>query len=761
MFGFSRKDIAKQLSDFAKKDLIANYPQGATNPAGISEFVSGRQSAVDPEIYLFYSDVDIPAANKVESPENPNDFKWECGVAGSPQRVYKPKIRSDSDYNVIGQEVDAVRVSTFDDLAGSTNYASASYFVYNPWDTPIKSNEIGICAVIGGVLFAFQRPPKETGRIRFRLYTGFTDDGTASATVLDSWGDDTLCAGDSVDVYDPRKLFAHAVGSTSFSALHQYNTNIDDMLHAGGSVGYAVETFKCEYDPFDVPTTCGLSSIDYPRYEVEQCTQSANKMRVFIDDYPAFPKGTGSTEYVDLKVFPDQSFVSEWPYVDFPEALTVESGPVYRISCLNARRFSAKTGWAIVERVSYASRLQNAANRCVPYVGALGSRTEEWHIVDVENPIARYICVTYQASGSGSQFQESWNFSGTYFEGENPSDYFQNGINDSIATAPCLDVDCMSNGEPGLAFWDPNDQKYYVFATESALYGRAKDYEVVGQRADAITKLIEYGTDCQLKYRTAQYIKVFGDKTPQCEADFPVNLANPNLTAVDVVSDVTRGGSCYIDGTVDPTHTTQEACDLAGGVWVPSDELCFDKKQVFVCKNEDLPDECVNICCDVTPPEPPPASPCINCSMCPDSPIQYRDFQLAWSGVPTGNGNFGGRHVNDSVVWAQVADCCAVLTVEFESDDPLIANQVISATVCIVQKDPAVCAGTGFWQLDLVWGQATYAGVTLPVTMCGGLNQTCAGSYGMSGGAGVVPASPNATAGTWDEGTINIASCEP
>lgn len=768
LFGFRREDIARQLSDFAKKDLVANYPQGPATPSGVSDFVSGRQSATDPELYLFYSDIEIPPANKVVDQDNPNDFKWQCGVSSTPQRIYKPRIRNDAQYNEIGQDVDAVRLNTFEDLAGG-NYATASYFVYNPWDHPIRAKEIGICMVIGGVLFGFQSANRR--RIRFRLYSGFNDTGTALADVLDSWGDSSLC-GTQVTVCDPRKLFAHAVGSThpNITPLHDKNAAMSSMLHAGGSVGYAIETFECEGDPLDCATECVQPTECYPRFEVEQCTQSVNKMRVFIDKYSAFPKGQSSTESKTLKVFPDQSFASQWPYVDFPTNLQVttgSSGDEYSIDAVNVHRFSAYTGWAVIERVDWPSRLQNALNRCVPYTGGLGTRTEEWHIVDVEKPIARFICTTFIAnSGGGSPLSDTWEYAGQFFEGEDPTPYFidpdtqGSSINDYIETLPCLNVDCLGSYENGLAFWDPNDQKYYVFATDSALYGRAKDYEIIGQPKDAGNDLIYYGQDCDLNYKVRQFVKMFGDKQPSCPALFVNRTTSPSLSPISVVQDVKRYGGCYIGGVLDPTKPDEGTCVAAGGDWVYDDTLCFDYKKIFVCKTEDLLEECINVCCEPTPPTPPP-SPCIYCQECPEGFIEFSTFLLSWTGVDSGNGIFDGRAKNETIVWtASPNDCCANLAVTLESDDPLIADQPVTATVCVAAKDQS-CAGSGFWQLNLTWSQPDYAGVTLPTVMCGGMQQFCAGSYGIVGGAGIVPSVPNPTSGFWDEASASLVSCEP
>lgn len=785
-FGFSREDIARQLSDLAKKDLIPNYPNASPNVDGLSEFAAGRQGARDPEVYLYYSDFQIPAAVGpiVEFSDNK---KWQAGSTSVPQKLLKPRMRPNPattpnpSFGVNGQDVDINQIFTVEDGASGNLYGTATGFVYNPWSKPIPPGEIGVAVLIGGVLFAMQRPP--TRRIRFRLYTDFDDKGFALATVLDEWntsqvddyiqGSTNICYGSMVTVTDPRKLFAHAIGESSLASIHGQNLNNNDMLHAGGSVGYAVETYQiadCDSsNPFSCITDCPTvldKKICYPRFEVEQCTQTVNKMKVFIDKKENQPKGSDEVETLNVKVIPNISFVSHWPYVDIPDDLDYaeeEGQTVYRIECRNPHRFTANKGWAVIEKVDSPSRVQNAANRCVPYA-PMGSRDKEWHIVDVELPIARYICVTYSITGQGSQTQESWQYANTFFEGSDPTGYFQpdETIDDHIETVPCLSIDCLKDGSSGLAFWDPNAQKYYVFSTDSALYGRAKNFEVVGENGETPSgNLIEYGSDCSLQYKVAQYIKAFGDNNPGCPTNVTTRIANPNLTPVEVVSDVTRSYVCDVDGTIDPSIGDESACTAEGGIWKLSEELCFDYKQIYVCKEEEAEDECINICCDDAP-DPPPEPYCFYCDECQpeNAQVEFHNFGLAWTAVDDGNGNiFDGGIDSLSVVFSQSlsGDCCARLEVTLQSDNPAIADQPVSANVCI-EAAGQDCPSSSK-QVTFTWSQNSYAGVTLPTTMCGGMMIGCVGDYGISGGQGVVPNLPNPTSGFWDEASISVRGC--
>ncbi len=770
LYGFSRKDIAQQLSEFAKKDLIANYPTKPASAPGLSEFKDGAQTARDPELYMFRADDGIPAAEEV--PAAGDDVKIECTKALC--KIYKPRMRSQSDWADNDKDVDVNRVKTFADgtqESGSTQYGTATYWVYNTHTDAIPANTMSLCALVGGVLFAF--PPQKTQkRIRFRLKTSFNDQGYASAYVLDQWGCNDLTLNTPVNVCDPRKLFAHAIGADTLTSIHNANPNNTDFLHAGGSVGYAVMTY--DIDPPEECDNCLTPESDcepancYPRWEVEQCTQIANKMKVQIDALNGTGKITG--ELIDgndegskqLKFNPSNAFISHWPYVDYPPEITVPSeGSDYKINVRNPHMFTALDGWAIIERVEYSSRLQNAANRCVPYSQGVTDQVE-WHIVDVEKPIARWVCASFSPSGSSGH---SWLYVSSQ-EGYDPNspNYFApegSTVNEHILTHECLEIDCLENGQKGVGYWDSNGQNYQIISTNSSLYGEAKEIEAIARKVSdppSATPLLNYN-DCDLEYEQMSPFKVFG-ANPQCpETQTPV-VISPTLQPVEVVSGVDRAYTCTIDGTVDPTIQSESECNNAGGTWALSDQLCFTYNTVYVCQTTPVAEpECIDVCCD-DPPDPPPPSECIDCTQCPEESIDFTSFALSWSAVQSGNpgGPFDGNHVEGTATWTQNGDCCATLSVTLHSDDPLIPDAAVTATVCI--QPAGVCINSA-WEITLAWSQPTFAGVTLPTTMCGGQNTTCAGDYGYNASS-VIPTTPdNGAGGSWGEADISITACTP
>lgn len=772
LYGFSRKDVTRQLSDFAKKDLIAGYPTDDVLQHGLGEFNQGRQTATDMEMYAFISPVEIPAA----VPEFDDGGQVRMQAAVSPQRckIYKPYPRGRQGDAADNQEVDVEVIQTGEGAANFGTYGDAEYYVYNTFAQAIPAKTISFCAVFGGVLFAIDKPPQQ--RVRFRLKTDFDDTGgngplgtptlKARAYVLDQFGNAGYSYGHEISVYDPRKLFAHAIGADSLTAIHNANQTPGSFLEAGGSVGYAVLTYEIADEAFDCEDDCPSDNICYPRWEVEQCTQIANKMKVQIQ---ASNNSTGKItgELINgmnegqkrLKFTPSSAFLSHWPFVDYPPEIIVptETGEDYKIDVYNPHMFTALDGWAIIERVPFSSRLQNAANKCVPYNSSGTEQIAEWHIVDVEKPIARWVCASFQGSGPAAG---SWSYTSTYHEGYEPSSYFNDtpgqSIDDHIITHECLEIDCLENGQKGVGYWDPNDQKYQIISTNSSLYGEAVNIQAIAQETDtsgSLPELLAYD-GCDLKYQKMSPFKVFG-ANPQCEATQDEIIISPTLQPVQVVSGVDRAYTCTVDGAVDPSIQTESECNSAGGTWALSDQLCFTYDTVYVCQTTPVAEpECIDVCCD-EPPTPPPTE-CLPCDFCDNGGLEYQLNGIQWdSAVQSG---FAGRALINTAVWtAGAGDCDATLTVEFETDEPNINNITATASVGLATAS-SIPACSGGLEINLSWSPATVFGVTLPTVMGQGLPSGCAGQYGLNN-CGVLPFNPD-TSGNWDNIVdITITDC--
>jgi hypothetical protein len=443
---------------------------------------------------------------------------------------------------------------------------------------------IGYCMFADGAFWAIDNcatggTGTQTKRVRFVLENKFNDTGQALANVLDTFGNTGLIRGDQVVVNDPRKLFAHAVGYSNMNFTPQ---TVSDFP-CGGSIGYAVWT--------EAPDTDPPSTADYPRYEVEQCTQTVDRMKVYVYESGSSTSGqdksrpTGempTNQDMCWLYFNDRNnFASRWPDVDYCESwqdvTDPEILPIYKYKVLasNPHRFSAKRGsWCIIEKNTTPQRPQDACNDITPYAGT-GDPTPEWVIVEVELPIARWIAVTFDTK---VEDQDKWSYASEWAEGEDPSvAYFPDDvpINDRIRTAPTLDSGCLVKDEPGWAFWDPNEQHYNVVVTNSALYGTAVEVKAV-----ATTELADpllAASECEITFKQLSTFSAFGIREGvdpnNCEPEITDETINMGLVPQTVVAGVTRVG----------------------------DTFCFDYEQIYVCKSVPAADECLYVCCDDPP----------------------------------------------------------------------------------------------------------------------------------------------------------------
>ena len=639
-----------------------------------------------------------------------------------------------------------------------------------------KIGDRGQCLHTGNYFNAIE-DEQPTPRFRFRLKTSFDDTGQATAKVLDTFGtvrnpDGSIVAlGDILTVNDPRKLFAHAIGYDDLAVVH---AGASAFFPAGGSVGYAVETEQLKAEPADPDDP------QYPRWEVEQCTQIIDKMIVQIQGgepptpgITGKPTGTNDEGAFALKFKPDTAILSRWPDVDYCPEWIPPATPEddWQILVKNPNRFSAGNGWAIIERRETKSRAQDAENVDTPY-SPNADGIMEWHVTEVENPIARWICAIYNGNSQG------WAYQDICFEGEDPSTsgYFGGAV--PISVAQCLQLDCLETGQIGVAFWDPNTQIYKVVSTNSSLYGTATQIEAIAQKVEgALDPLLDFD-QCNLNWIKSKPIRVFGMHDP-CVEEKTTETATPAFITVDVVTGSYREGN----------------------------NICFTKSQVYVCSAVPIIDpDCVYVCCDdvigccvmtqydgdtvylpgVTdavcqakigtgagPDEvtsvvfnagedcPSVCIPCDGCTECGGSDLE---FVLGAIKGEDSNGNVV-QAIISTAVWTVPAgadNCCAELSVDFESNlNPgTFVNR--TATVCLHTGTPTIpgCVGPpASFELHLNWDGGFVLGIDLPTALGNDVYApSCVGGYGNSG-CGILPIDSSPGMG-WDEVVIHVSCCD-
>ena len=651
----------------------------------------------------------------------------------------------------------------------------------------LAEGTVGYCVFADGDFHTIEicqgggAPSVETPRVRFRLSYGFNDTGEATAVVLNTYGTTSVNPGDTVTVCDTQKQFAAAIGSAQVSIPQT------TLFPCGGSLGFAVETERvvgtCEVSgvctdgvtpqecagsggTFTAYKTCaGGDLTPVKRWEVEQCSQTVNRMRVWVyRNSGTHSQPTGETDPtaegpVALYFNNVEAFLSRYPNVDYDLGITENTDSTvpynYKVEADNDGRFSAIQGSAVtIQAVPRNQRLEDGCNDSTPYpLGSPPYEMSRWQIEEVESPVARWIRVSWQT-------EKIWDYdNGVFMEGDDPLTYFDDSVNNHIQTLPGLEQTCLKLNEKGWAFWDPNEQKYNVAVTKSAIYGTASPLEILGKKPTDSGELLDFD-GCDLKYKETKNWFVFGDGD-DCEVETTDETATADVVAVQNIYDVARVGdylhfsynTIYVCKT-DPGGVTQEyiccpdeelgCCENYDGTYTPdmTKEDCENAGGTWLGSGEDCPEPCL-----------------VECSECYSGGAKFALEGLSWDpGTQTGSGE-AGRADLDTVTWtAGSSDCCATLQVTLESDDPGVAPVVATAEVCIVQ--PNHCP-TMMLELELTWTPTTFDGITLPTSLGAGVvNEGCTGMYGFSGGC-IVPTNPDPAtpSGAWDEVDISVTDC--
>jgi len=707
------------------------------------------------------------------SPTNPKQFKfatsgiarvinvdYTTGKCVADFRQQQPLWR----YELLADVENLLGLANLIDLGGSI-YATATIRFTN---STKLAGDAGFCVHTGNYFDAIESAATiasaPTPRFRFRLKTDFDDTGVATAYVLDVFGNVTnpdgspVELGDILTVHDPRKCFAHAVGADSLATIH---AEADTFLPAGGSIGYAVKTEQLKASPNDPDDD------QYPRWEVEQCTQTVQRMKVQIEGSLNSTAGvnetqpTGELAEASKRLFfnAPEAVLSRWPDVDYAPEWTpsTASGYNWQIQVTNPHRFSAGDGWAIIERVVDRSRVEDASNVDTPYT-ANNPGTVEWQIVEVEKPIARWHQVKYGGASEG------WTPADIVAEGEDPvtvSYKFDDmgALAGHVREAPGLSSGCLNDDEIGWAFWDPNEQYYNVIVTESALLGAPVTIQPVATGPNSTQPLAEF-SGCDLILRQLGPVQVFGGKD-NCQFSQSDFTATASLTSVDVIT----------SAAMNPSDATQ---------------LCFQTSTIYVCETGTGPpvQNCVDVCDPCEPTGcceyPPgtytdgvteaacqaqggtwtagdcPGDDCFGCSFC-DTPgggvtITLQQFSFD----PGGSVSQGGLFTLSSMT--QTSGCTALATGYFT---PLGGGTQTPATCTMtLQSDGSSPSG---YSIRCVWSPSQVYGCTLDADLYSGAQvpqpDPCSDVYGYAAG-GVNPTNPP-EGNFWTAYEAATAPCTP
>lgn len=643
----------------------------------------------------------------------------------------------------------------------------------------------GYCQYADGAFHAVEicgssGPAATERRIKFRLKTSFNDTGQADALVINTYGSAGVSPGDVVQVNDPQKLFAEAIGSDDLTVPPS------SVFPCGGSVGFAVITEmpvgsctvegSCEISTaqncadaggtFALGVDCNGQPMTIPsRWEVEQCSQAVNRLLVSVYDHDGtHSKPTGETEpnpepQVELYFNDAESILSRAPYTDYDLGIRQnewsEVPYEYAIKADNPGRFSALPGSLVtLEAVPRQQRLQDGCNQTTPYASQ-NPEPARWQIIEVHKPLARWI----RASYTGASGETAWQYSNTYAEGDNPVSYFGDqpaALNGAIKTAPGLEGTCIETDEPGWAFWNPNSQEYFIVATTSSMYGTAKSVELVGQKAGTGGELIGFD-GCDLEYKKSTPWLVFGDNE-DCPVAVTTKRTSPTLYPVDVITGVTRVGDNLI-----VSRSTILTCQETPGV-DSYEYICCPDELVGCCLNYDgtytpnvTQEACENPASGQSPgqwlgagvdcPDPPPE--CLYCSVC----VNCDGVILTAGTIQTGS------HPDPNYVQSTFTPTSAAMTAECT----LTVQGIWTA-----QNRPDI---PGTLTFTLMAGQASGPWVKLDASpavvnsfqvdnwelLGSGMTNPCDDGYGNFLGQGVNPLDQQD--GNWDDLNVDATCC--
>ena len=432
------------------------------------------------------------------------------------------------------------RISTKKDDTQAVQDSNGFMIVY------AKSGAVSLAKHAGSSSGNGVAPP----RIRFTTTAKIVDRAVA-ANVL--WNQGSQAAvNDSVTVYDPRNLFAE------------------------------IETDATGWAVWRTPEV-GDPSGTVARWEIEHCSLPANLMRVQIQACLKASDATKDGYYDEVN---GGKILSAYPNCDPPPELTEVSTEKFitfsNPSCLHA----IKDSFVIIRRISNKifSEYQN-----ILAPSPFSSTSEEWEVVRVEEPVARWAEFTKSAVSPGVCGQ--WNLT-AHYDGSDPLECWANP-NVPLAFNGDWDCSCLEVGQKIYAFYDPKGDTYRAASSASAILGEPDE-------TDLITKF-EKSATCAFEITKRTF------KTFSCgnEDQTPPETLTISSQLVDVVV-----GAGIVNGDLVLYRSALFVCDTATATDITLDgEPCpvpCTGEATYTWNSStaewDLTTPCANGCTEAGPP---------------------------------------------------------------------------------------------------------------------------------------------------------------
>lgn len=439
------------------------------------------------------------------------------------------------------------------------------------------------------------------------------------------------------------------------------------------------------------------------RWEVEELSLPLDEC---VGIVPECLKKEDETAIVEITIDDLSSMWSQYHNVDLPPEFSTSATTT--IQALNT--FNLDTCATKQVRIRRIPEMipSDPDNCAVPFSET--SQATNWHIVQVEEQIARWLKVrwtgeVWEPFGGSSGASQAW-------DGCDP---FTTGCDTPDILDECGMPDCIPDNTCGIAHYKPEDHVYIVTSTESALMGSPTTRFVPVEIADAGALY-----PCAIEV-TLQEVCLF-----EADSDPVVTQVTPTYLEIDVVTDaVTQGSNIFLNRSTITTCSITPAdydvidicpllcyCDqfyeCCGAQCGCEDQECvwdWDDNTGYWINTVPCPEGCD--CTDEPPPgTPAPGEPRTYTYPCEDSPTVCCDNVSANTAVTlidfqwTNPCNFDttqGTLTPNSSSFSATGPCGATLTFSVDWVNQSCGTTQTTVATAVLKQNNTCC----YWEISL------------------------------------------------------------
>jgi len=592
-------------------------------------------------------------------------------------------------------------------------------YVYNLSTSAVAGGEWFIATQVGNVLVVAAGGGSGAKRVQFRSTTKMSN-GQISGLVILSEGEGGLAYGSTHVFNDPFNLF--------------YNGEPE-------AIGWAY------YRPAD--EHCDL---DEGRWEVEELSLPLDEV---IGTVTTCLKKTDVDASVTFDINDQLSMWSQYHNVDLPPEFSTSTNT---ITALNSFKLDTCANKKVRLR-RIPDMLPSDPFACAIPSGHT-SNAVNWHIVQVEEQIARWLKVRWTGDewepfGSSSSEGQAW-------DGCDP---FVGACDHPAIVDPCGMPPCIPDNTCGIASYKPETHEYIATATVSALMGSPTQRFVPVEIGDAGALY-----PCALEV-TLQEVCLF-----ESDADPIIDRVTPTYLTIDVVTDATtQGSSIYLNrSTITTCSITAAEPDVVDicPLLCYCDQFYECCEAQCGCENSDCvwdwdttQEEWVNTVpcpegcdCSQSPPAPPTGTdpttvtyPCeeeagVCCdNVSPTTAVSFVDFQFT---NPCNFDTTQGTLAAGSSSFSAAGPCGATLSFNVTWQNQSCGTSQTTGATAVLKQTNTCC----YWEITL----------TMPTDVCQ-FDPACDLSAGWPGNTILVPTCDGETSldcSTYPPGDDCLTGCD-